>query len=189
VFDVTFFHKKGLICAKNSKVDDVLITFVPESLLLLHGMKFVTDLLFKPHASLFFKKVLWLFQMEIKSNVNTHRKERRKVAVIDFGDSVNVTRYLMEIGYMARVFPVSVYDEIDRWNADGLVLSDGPGNPNAVFQYAAEVIKDIKLSRTPVFGIGLGHQLMALAEGFLVSRRDAKYQCLAQPIKNLKRVS
>jgi carbamoyl-phosphate synthase small subunit len=87
---------------------------------------------------------------------------RLRVAVVDYGCKRSIPRRLAKAGAAVTVFPASVgADELARF--DGVVLSNGPGDPEPL----AEQIETVKalLGRVPVFGICLGHQLLALATG------------------------
>ena len=85
-----------------------------------------------------------------------------RVVVMDFGVKQNIIRWLIKTGFTVRVVPARTSaEEIMAWQPDGLMLSNGPGDPKAV-RYAAETIKKL-LGRLPIFGICLGHQLLGLA--------------------------
>lgn len=109
-----------------------------------------------------------------------------KVAVIDYGNTPDITKHLSRSGCNVRIFSSDAFTgEIDAWNPDGVLLSDGPGNPQKAFRYADTILNYAKHSGIPLFGIGLGHQLMALAGGFSVSKKNPKYRGTKQPVKNL----
>jgi carbamoyl-phosphate synthase small subunit len=87
---------------------------------------------------------------------------RRRVAVVDYGTKRSILRRLVEAGVAVTVFPHDVdADELARF--DGVVLSNGPGDPDPLQEETA-VVRDL-LGRMPVFGICLGHQLLGLATG------------------------
>ena len=87
-----------------------------------------------------------------------------KVVAMDFGAKRNILRSLTTFGLMPTVVPASTSaEEILAMEPDGVFLSNGPGDPAAI-GYAAETIKQL-LGKVPMFGICLGHQLMALAAG------------------------
>lgn len=87
-----------------------------------------------------------------------------RVVVMDFGAKQNIIRWLHKLGFTVIVVPAqTTAEEILRLRPDGLMLSNGPGDPKGV-GYAAETIKKL-LGRLPIFGICLGHQLLGLALG------------------------
>jgi carbamoyl-phosphate synthase small subunit len=92
---------------------------------------------------------------------------RHKVVAIDFGAKRNILRCLASAGCDVTVLPASAtYDEIMAHNPEGVFLSNGPGDPAATGEYAVPMIQDL-LNKTdlPIFGICLGHQMLALALG------------------------
>jgi len=87
-----------------------------------------------------------------------------RVAVIDYGVKRNILRRLVDVGFSVRVFPCNAgISELQDYCPDGILLSNGPGDPAAV-DGAVETIRHF-LGRIPIFGICLGHQLLALAAG------------------------
>lgn len=87
-----------------------------------------------------------------------------RVAALDFGIKQNILRLLVDSGAKVRVFPASSSsDEILAYSPDGIFLSNGPGDPEAV-PYAAESIRSL-IGKKPIFGICLGHQILGLALG------------------------
>ena len=88
-----------------------------------------------------------------------------KVAVMDYGTKKNILRCLTDRGVFLKVFPMNTpVKEILDWQPDGIMLSNGPGDPSAM----PDTIEQVRMlvdSGTPIFGICLGHQLLALAAG------------------------
>ncbi|MDK2810668.1 MAG: carbamoyl-phosphate synthase small subunit [Petroclostridium sp.] len=113
--------------------------------------------------------------------------EGYKVAVIDLGAKANIIRSLVNRGCDVIVFPArSSADEILRHNPDGIMLSNGPGDPKD----CSEVIKNIKKlmdSGKPIFGICLGHQLTALANGADTQRLKYGHRGCNHPVKDIKK--
>lgn len=92
-------------------------------------------------------------------------EQKRRVALIDYGSKSNIERELVKRGCEVSVFPCSApAEEILNGKFDGVMLSNGPGDP-ADNTFEIEQVGKIMQSGTPVFGICLGHQLMALSQG------------------------
>jgi len=89
---------------------------------------------------------------------------RFRVALLDFGVKKNIIRCLTDRGCHVRVFPLSAtLDEINSFNPDGYMLSNGPGDPSAM-PNSISLVKDIVALNRPVFGICLGHQILGLSQ-------------------------
>src|SRR5699024_3069473 len=95
-----------------------------------------------------------------------------KVAAIDYGIKNNIINNLNKRGCSHYIFPSkgNFEEELDALEPDGFFFSNGPGDPNATAEYALETVEYAKRSRKPVFGICLGHQLMALSERIPVKK-------------------
>ena len=108
-----------------------------------------------------------------------------KVAVLDFGVKKNIIRSVAKRGCYVQVFPARTsFSDIKKWNPDGILLSNGPGDP-AVMQYAVKTVKEILNSNIPVFGICLGHQLLAEACGIGTYKMFNGHRGINHPVKNL----
>jgi carbamoyl-phosphate synthase small subunit len=111
---------------------------------------------------------------------------RFHVVVIDYGAKRNILRSLVSIGARVTVAPATASaEQILAHAPDGVVLSNGPGDPAATAEYAAPVIKQLIESGTPVFGICLGHQLLALAMGGTTRKMDQGHHGANHPVKDL----
>jgi carbamoyl-phosphate synthase small subunit len=83
------------------------------------------------------------------------------------------------------VFPAKTsFKEMEKWNPDGYFLSNGPGDPS-VMDYAVSTVKEILAADKPVFGICLGHQILALACGLQTFKMHHGHRGLNHPVKNL----
>jgi carbamoyl-phosphate synthase small subunit len=106
--------------------------------------------------------------------------------VIDYGVKRNILRGLASTGAKVTVVPADTsYDAIMRHAPDGVVLSNGPGDPAATGSYAVPVIQKIIASGKPVFGICLGHQMMALALGAKTKKMHQGHHGANHPVKDL----
>lgn len=109
----------------------------------------------------------------------------KKVACLDFGIKLNILRNLASRGVYCKVFPAKTsLAEMAAWNPDGYFLSNGPGDP-AAMPYAVETTKEILATNKPVFGICLGHQILAEACGISTYKMHHGHRGLNHPIKNL----
>jgi carbamoyl-phosphate synthase small subunit len=115
------------------------------------------------------------------------RKEvaRFKIGAIDFGIKHNILRLLESHGCEVTVFPATATaTEILKINPDGIFLSNGPGDPAAV-TYGIETVKSL-LGKKPIFGICLGHQILALALGADTYKLKFGHRGCNHPVKNLE---
>lgn len=108
-----------------------------------------------------------------------------KVALIDFGVKRNIERCLVERGCRVRVFPmVTSLAEVLDWRPDGILLSNGPGDPGAM-PVSVALVKEVVASGLPVFGICLGHQLLAESLGMRTEKMHHGHRGINHPIKDL----
>ena len=107
-----------------------------------------------------------------------------KVAVLDFGVKRNILKILKKLDCQISVFPANTSSKkILGINPDGIFLSNGPGDPAAV-SYAITTVKEI-LGNKPMFGICLGHQILALALGAKTFKLKFGHRGINHPVKNL----
>ncbi len=108
-----------------------------------------------------------------------------KVAALDVGIKNNILKNLAERGCYVQVFPAKTsFAEMEKWEPHGYFISNGPGDPS-VMDYAIKTVKEILQSDKPVFGICLGHQLLALACGLSTYKMHHGHRGLNHPVKNL----
>jgi carbamoyl-phosphate synthase small subunit len=112
--------------------------------------------------------------------------ERFKVVAYDFGTKRNILRMLVDRGCDLTVVPAKTpASEVLAMNPDGVFLSNGPGDP-APCDYAISAIKSIVDANVPVFGICLGHQLLALASGAKTLKMKFGHHGGNHPVQDLK---
>ncbi|WP_332641053.1 glutamine-hydrolyzing carbamoyl-phosphate synthase small subunit [Brevundimonas sp.] len=110
----------------------------------------------------------------------------RSVVVVDYGVKRNILRALASTGAKITVVPATTKaEDILARNPDGVVLSNGPGDPAATGVYAVPEIKKLVDSGTPLFGICLGHQMLALALGARTIKMDQGHHGANHPVKDL----
>lgn len=108
-----------------------------------------------------------------------------KVAILDFGVKRNILQCFTNRGCYLKVFPAKTsFEEIKAWDPDGYFLSNGPGDP-ASMDYAVETAKAILKEDKPLFGICLGHQILALAVDIPTYKMHNGHRGINHPVKNL----
>ena len=108
-----------------------------------------------------------------------------KVVAIDYGAKRNILRCLASAGCDVTVLPASATaEDVLAHNPDGVFLSNGPGDPAATGVYAVPMIKDILAKDLPVFGICLGHQMLALALGAKTIKMNHGHHGANHPVKD-----
>ena len=139
------------------------------------------------------KKVPSMEGLELASKVSTKEPydygdpaAEFKVAVYDFGVKESILKCLADRGCYLRVFPARTdYQEIEAWEPDGYFFSNGPGDPAAMDYGIANAKAILKLSK-PVFGICLGHQVLALAHDIPTHKMHHGHRGINHPVKNLQ---
>jgi len=130
--------------------------------------------------------------LELASHVSTSttyeagdEKSDVRIAVMDYGIKKNIVNCMVERGAYVRVFPAKTpMVEIKAFNPDGYFISNGPGDP-APMDYAIATVKQILKEEKPLFGICLGHQLLALANDIPTFKMHHGHRGLNHPVKNL----
>jgi carbamoyl-phosphate synthase small subunit len=130
--------------------------------------------------------------LELASKVSTkatyyygNENSKFKVAALDLGIKKNILRNLAKRDVYIKVFPFnSSFEEMKEWNPDGYFLSNGPGDPEPL-KGAQDVAKKIIDQNLPLFGICLGHQIIALANGISTYKMHNGHRGINHPVKNL----
>lgn len=140
------------------------------------------------------KNVPHMEGLELSSQVSTPNtyylgKESeavKRVAVLDLGVKKNILRNLVNRNcYLAVFNGKTSFDEMMQFKPDGFMISNGPGDP-ATMQYAVDTVKTILANNIPLFGICLGHQMLAEANGIQTYKMFNGHRGLNHPVKNLK---
>ena len=108
-----------------------------------------------------------------------------KVAALDLGIKTNILRHLSDRGMYIKVFPFDTpFEEMQAWEPDGFFISNGPGDPDPLHQ-AQALAKEIIKNDLPLFGICLGHQIIALANGIPTYKMFNGHRGINHPVLNL----
>ncbi|OJV21085.1 MAG: carbamoyl phosphate synthase small subunit [Dyadobacter sp. 50-39] len=139
------------------------------------------------------KKIPSMDGLELSSEVTTEEPyfmgdeatAKFRVAVMDYGIKKSILLNLTSRGCYCKVFPAKTsYEEVLEWNPDGFFISNGPGDPSAM-EYAVENVGQMVETAKPLFGICLGHQLLALSSGINTYKMHHGHRGLNHPVKNL----
>ncbi len=138
------------------------------------------------------QKVPLMDGLELASTVSTKEsyflgdeKSKLRVAVLDFGIKKNILNCLVERGAYIKVHPAKTsFEELQSFEPNGYFISNGPGDP-APMDYAVKTVKQILDANKPIFGICLGHQLLALANGIPTFKMKHGHRGLNHPVKNI----
>jgi len=130
--------------------------------------------------------------LELASKVSTKEsyyfgdeKATFRISALDLGIKRNILRNLEKRGCYIKVFPYNAsFEEMNSFNPDGFFLSNGPGDPEPLIE-AQQVAKEIITRNLPLFGICLGHQVIALANGIATYKMHNGHRGINHPVKNI----
>lgn len=130
--------------------------------------------------------------LELSSVVSTtesyyygEESAKYRVAVLDLGVKKNILRNFDDRDVYAKIFPAKTsFEEMEQWHPDGYFISNGPGDP-AAMPYAVDTLKEVLKTDKPMFGICLGHQLLALANDIQTMKMFNGHRGLNHPVKNI----
>ena len=134
------------------------------------------------------KKYLWsgLKTWEKEKGFQKNKKKYYKIVAIDYGIKKNILRYFSNFDCEIIVVPCDMKaSEIVKIKPDGIFLSNGPGDPAATGEYAIDIIRNLIKAKLPIFGICLGHQLLALALRAKTKKMRLGHRGANHPVKNL----
>ncbi len=121
----------------------------------------------------------------LKDGYGKQENPSYKVVAMDFGAKRNILRCLASVGCDVTVVPANAtVEDIMAHKPDGVFLSNGPGDPAATGEYAVPVIQELISKNIPIFGICLGHQLLALALGCKTRKMHLGHRGANQPVKD-----
>jgi carbamoyl-phosphate synthase small subunit len=138
------------------------------------------------------EKVPSMEGLELSSKVATkeafffgEESAQYKLAVLDLGVKRNILRHFARRDCFMKVFPMDTsLAEMQAWNPDGLFISNGPGDPAAMGTTVA-IVNDMVNSGLPVFGICLGHQLIAISQGLKTFKMHQGHRGINHPVLNV----
>ena len=130
--------------------------------------------------------------LELASKVSTKEpyfvgdeNSKFKIAALDIGIKKNILRNFVKRGAYVKVFPYNAsFEDLQAWNPDGYFISNGPGDPEPLIE-AQNLAKEIIERNLPLFGICLGHQVIALANGISTYKMHNGHRGINHPVKNL----
>ena len=134
------------------------------------------------------KNYVWRGLKTWKKNIGYRKNNKNSfhVVAIDYGIKKNILRYFSDFNCKVTVVSCKTSaDEILSFNPSGIFLSNGPGDPAATGKYALGILKKLIKKNLPIFGICLGHQILALASGGKTKKMKLGHRGANHPVKNL----
>ena len=134
------------------------------------------------------KKYVWQGYKTWKKGKGFEKNNKKifKIIAIDYGIKKNILRYFSDFNCKVTVVPCTLSaSEILKMEPDGIFLSNGPGDPAATGKYAIKIIQKLIKENIPIFGICLGHQILALALNAKTKKMKLGHRGANHPVKNL----
>ena len=134
------------------------------------------------------KKYVWQGYKTWKKGKGFEKNNKKifKIIAIDYGIKKNILRYFSDFNCKVTVVPCTLSaSEISNMRPDGIFLSNGPGDPAATGKYAIKIIQKLIKENIPIFGICLGHQILALALNAKTKKMKLGHRGANHPVKNL----
>jgi carbamoyl-phosphate synthase small subunit len=130
--------------------------------------------------------------LELSSYVSTpysytegNENSKYRIALLDLGVKQSIIRNLINLDCFVKIFPAKTsFQEMQEFKPDGFMISNGPGDPSAM-NYAIETVKQILINKIPLFGICLGHQILAKALNAGTYKMFNGHRGINHPIKNI----
>jgi carbamoyl-phosphate synthase small subunit len=173
--------KGAMIYTPGEDIDVLALRFMAERWPGLEGMDLAKEVMCRHTYT--WDETRWV----LGKGYGRQTKPRHHVVAIDYGAKRNILRCLADLGCQVTVVPGnSTASDVLRHNPDGVFLSNGPGDPAATGEYAVSTIRDICERGLPVFGICLGHQMLALALGARTYKMHLGHRGANHPVKDLE---
>jgi carbamoyl-phosphate synthase small subunit len=173
--------KGAMIHAPGEEIDVLALRFMAERWPGLEGMDLAKEVTCRQTYT--WDETRW----ELGKGYGRQTEPRHHVVAIDYGAKRNILRCLADLGCQVTVVPGnSTASDVLLHNPDGVFLSNGPGDPAATGEYAVSTIREICESGLPVFGICLGHQMLALALGARTYKMHLGHRGANHPVKDLE---
>jgi carbamoyl-phosphate synthase small subunit len=173
--------KGAMIHAPGEEIDVLALRFMAERWPGLEGMDLAKEVTCRQTYT--WDETRW----ELGKGYGRQTEPRHHVVAIDYGAKRNILRCLADLGCQVTVVPGnSTARDVLLHNPDGVFLSNGPGDPAATGEYAVSTIREICESGLPVFGICLGHQMLALALGARTYKMHLGHRGANHPVRDLE---
>ncbi len=152
-----------------------------------------SEILDKEQLRNMLKEVPSMTGLELASTVSTKEpymvgdeNASKRIAVLDLGIKTSILKNLTQRDCVCKVFPAkTTFAEMEAWKPDGYFISNGPGDPEPM-KYAVDTVRQIIKVDKPLFGICLGHQVLALAMGIPTFKMHHGHRGINHPVKNLE---